>query len=149
MNEKVFVDTDVLVYARDATEPQKQLRALEWMENLWRTRRGTISFQVLQEFYVTVTTKLDPGMEVPLARSDVRNLIAWGPVSIDAAILEGAWSLQDRYSVSWWDSLIVATALRARCRFMISEDLQDGQKLDDLTVVNPFVHAPREILNPV
>jgi predicted nucleic acid-binding protein len=77
MDDKIFVDTNVLVYARDSTEPQKQKQALAWMSYLWKTRTGRLSFQVLQEFYLTVTQKLDPGLEPERARQDVRLLFSW------------------------------------------------------------------------
>ena len=142
MTGAIFVDTNVLVYARDASEPRKQPRAAEWMEHLWQTRLGRISVQVLQEYYATVTGKLRPGLDRQTARARVRRLLAWRPVPIDAAVLEGAWSLQDRYSLSWSDALIVSAARVSRCRFLLSEDLQDGQAFDDLEVLNPFAHRP-------
>jgi predicted nucleic acid-binding protein len=61
MSAKVFVDTNILVYCRDASEPQKQAQTAAWMAALWKQRTGRLSFQVLQEFYVTVTAKLTPG----------------------------------------------------------------------------------------
>jgi predicted nucleic acid-binding protein len=64
----IFVDTNVPAYSRDASEPEKQKKAMVWMDYLWRTRAGRLSFQVLQEFYVTVTAKLDPGLDRESAR---------------------------------------------------------------------------------
>jgi predicted nucleic acid-binding protein len=148
MSERVFVDTNVLVYARDASEPEKQPRAREWLERLWMERSGALSFQVLQEFYVTVTQKLEPGLEASLARSDVRSLLAWRPISADPFLLEDAFALEDRHSISWWDALIVAAARMARCRYLISEDLQDGKEYEGLTIVNPFLRSPAEVLGP-
>jgi predicted nucleic acid-binding protein len=85
MSGRCFVDTNVLVYARDASEVEKQARAQEWLEPLWRRRSGRTSFQVLSEFYVTVTQKLSPGMAPEEARRDVRNLLVWQPQPLDAA----------------------------------------------------------------
>ena len=79
MSENSFVDTNVLVYSRDLSEPEKQPQALAWMNHLWSTRTGRTGFQVLQEFYVTVTQKLVPGLDQETAREDVRSLLAWGP----------------------------------------------------------------------
>ncbi len=142
MTETVFVDTSVLVYARDASEVDKQPKAEEWMRHLWRQRAGRLSSQVLQEFYVTVTDKLDPGLDPSDARNEVRSLLAWRPVSMDQRVLEGAWSIQDRYQLAWWDSLIVAAARAAGCRYLLTEDLQHHQALGDLTVLNPFESSP-------
>lgn len=144
MSESVFVDTNVLVYARDASEPEKQKAAAGWMEFLWRSRAGRASMQVLHEFYVTVTQKLQPGMDREAARKDVRNLLAWNPALPDAALLETAWSLQDRYGLSWWDALIVSAAQALECRYLLTEDLQDGQEFDELKVIHPFLHDPHE-----
>ena len=79
----VFVDTNVLVYARDRSEADKQRRAAEWMANLWETGLGRLSFQVIQEYYVTLTSKLDPPRSTEDAREDVTALGAWNPVGID------------------------------------------------------------------
>ncbi|WP_083908706.1 PIN domain-containing protein [Thioalkalivibrio thiocyanodenitrificans] len=93
---------------------------------------------MLQEYYQVVTRKLTPGMDVESARSDVRDLMSWRPVSADSLVLEVAWTLEARYHLSWWDALIVAAASRAGCRYLLSEDLQHGQTLDQVVVLNPF-----------
>ncbi len=89
MSDLRFVDTNLLVYAADASEPLKQPRALKWMSCRWSCRTGRLSFQVLQEYYVTVTQKLAPGMEREAARSDVRSLLAWRPSSSMARCWKG------------------------------------------------------------
>lgn len=132
----------MLVYARDASEPGKQPRALEWLQSLWRQRTGRVSYQVLQEYYATVTGKLQPGLELPAARADVRALLAWNPVRVDGPILERAWGLQDRYGLSWWDAQIVAAAQSVPCAVLLTEDLQAGQRFGDLQVVDPFATDP-------
>ncbi len=139
MTGTAFVDTNVLVYMRDASEAVKQGRANKWMTNLWESRRGRLSFQVLHEFYVTVTQKLTPGMTRDAARRDVRNLMTWRPLVVDAAVLDRAWTAQDRYRVPFWDALIVAAAQVTRCRYLLSEDFKPGQEMDGLVVVNPFL----------
>lgn len=145
MSGDVFVDSNVLVYARDASEPEKQRRAAAWMEHLWRSRSGRLSFQVLQEFYTTVTDRLQPGLETSVARSDVRDLMAWSPLHVDARVIEGAWGLQDRFGLAWWDAQIVAAAQLVACRWLLTEDLQHGQRFGDLGVVDPFRTAPGEL----
>ena len=133
-----FVDTNVLVYARDDAEPWKRDRAREVMRRLWRTRQGRVSHQVLIEFYNTVTRKLSPGLPRDEAISDVRELLVWEPVAPDSALFERAWQVEDRYRLSWWDSLIAAAALIQDCQILHTEDLQDGMEIDGLRVVNPF-----------
>lgn len=138
-----FVDTNVLVYARDSSEPDKQPLAKTWMEHLWRTETGRTSVQVLNEYYVTVTRKLSPGLDHATACDDIRDLGAWRPALVDQATMATAWDLEDRFSLSWWDSLMVANALELGCDCLLTEDLQDGQEFDRLLVTNPFRHAPR------
>jgi predicted nucleic acid-binding protein len=138
MNAKVFVDTNVLVYGRDASEPEKQARAWEWLATLWERRSGRLSFQVLQEYYVTVTAKLSPGLDQESARREVRALLAWQPLPVDARIMEEAWLLQERHRLSWWDALIAGAAQAAGCRYLLSEDFQEGMDLGGIRVINPF-----------
>ena len=134
----IGIDTNLLVYARDRTEPSKQRQALGWLTELWARRQGLLSFQVLHEFYVTVTRKLEPGMTPDAARSDIRALMAWEPIATSERQLEEAWRIEDRFGVSWWDSLIVAAARLSGARYLLSEDLQDGMDFDQIRVVNPF-----------
>lgn len=137
-----FVDTNVLVYARDDSEGAKRDAAALWVEHLWRTRSGRLSWQVLQEYYVTVTQKLDPGLEAAVARADVRDLTAWRPAAVTPRVVETAWSHQDRHSISFWDALIVAAAEATGCDSLLTEDLTDGAVFGSVKVVNPFVHPP-------
>jgi predicted nucleic acid-binding protein len=134
----VFVDTNVLVYARDASEPEKQPQAAAWIDHLWRTRTARLSFQVLQEYYATTTRKLAPGLTPEQARADVRDLLAWRPVSVGTELLEAAWSVEDRFGLSCWDAPIVAAARIAGCEYLLTEDLQHGAELEGLQVVSPF-----------
>jgi predicted nucleic acid-binding protein len=142
----VFVDTNVLVYARDSSERGKHGRAQEWVRALWETRAGRLSAQVLHEYYVTVTRKLVPGLPVDDARRDVRDLSQWRPLSLDGSMVEEAWAEQDSLRLSFWDALIVAAAKRAGCDRLLSEDLQHGQDLGGIVVVDPFRSEPADVL---
>ncbi len=140
----VFIDSNVLLYAVDEADPKKQAAARNWRAELWKTRRGRVSFQVLSEFYVNAVRKQPAAREE--ARAEVLDLVAWNPVVTDAALLERGWKLQDRYRLSHWDALIVAAAKTASCRYLLTEDLQAGQKLDGIEVVNPFQRGPESVL---
>lgn len=140
-----LVDTNILVYARDASEPVKQAAAGRWLEVLWEGRLGRVSTQVLNEYYVVVTEKLRPGMSREAARADVRSLVAWAPVPTDRAVVEAAWTVQDRFGLSWWDSLIAAAAQVAGCSYILTEDLQAGRSLDGVLVVDPFLTEPGDL----
>ena len=140
-----LLDTNVLVYVRDASDPEKQRRAAEWMAALWEQRNGRLSTQVLQEYYVTLTRKLDPPRAREDARDDVASLSAWGPASPDQETFEIAGRVDDRFSLSWWDALIVAAALGAECSWLLSEDLPDGMEIFGVKVISPFAHGPEDL----
>ncbi|MCY3840794.1 MAG: PIN domain-containing protein [Gammaproteobacteria bacterium] len=138
MTAPVFVDTNVLVYRHDNTDPAKQSRADEWLSTLAQERAARVSYQVLQELFVTLTRKVQPATADEEARQIVRDLASWQPVRMDLAIMERAWVNQQQYLLSWWDALIVAAAQSVGCVALLTEDLQHGQELGEVQVVNPF-----------
>jgi len=142
--ELVFVDTNVLVYARDSSDARRQSTAAAWMEELWRSRTGRVSFQVLQEYYVTVTRKLRPGLPARQAQDDVRALMQWNPVPTNPELMERAWTIEQKHKLSFWDAMIVAAAVSARATTLLTEDLQDGFEAAGVLVLNPFRNAPPE-----
>ena len=143
MTALVFVDTNVLIYAMDEGNPKKQEAAQMWRAELWKTRCGRVSFQVLQEFYSNISRKW-PAARTH-AQAEIRSLLAWKPISMDGDILDRAWRIEERYKISFWDALIVSAAKAASCRYLLTEDLQAEQELDGVVVVNPFRSAPGEI----
>ncbi len=150
MTAPVFVDTNVFVYLHDDSEPDKKPRADQWVTFLVRNRAGRLSFQVLQELYATLTRKLKPGMTTAEAQLIVRDLVLWQPVTIDRAVLDRGWLLQERYALSWGDALIVAAAQSCECRVLLSEDLQHGHDFGSLRVIDPFEspgRSPADILD--
>ena len=142
MSVNFFVDTNILVYARDATETEKQPLAMLRMEYLWKAKSGRLSVQVLQEFYSIVTTKLKPGMEPRRAREDVLSLFAWNPAHINLDIIKDAWSILDKFKISWWDSLIISAAQALNCDYLLTEDLQENQIFGSVQVISPFNNSP-------
>lgn len=138
MSDNVFVDTNVLLYSRDASEPEKQAVACARLDELWEKHSGRLSVQVLNEYFVNVTRKLVPGLPPEEAWDDIESLSAWQPVPLDMPVLTRAFAVQRRYGLSWWDSLIVAAAEVAGCARILSEDLADGASYFGITVENPF-----------
>ncbi|HTS51449.1 MAG TPA: PIN domain-containing protein [Bryobacteraceae bacterium] len=138
--DKYFVDSNLLLYAHDARNKQKQLRAEAWLDWIWQNALANVSWQVLQEFYANAVLK----MRVPphYARKVVTLWSEWHPPEVSLGLLERAWYWTDQAKISFWDSMIVAAAERARCRWLLSEDFQPGRDFGDLTVVNPFEHEP-------
>lgn len=138
MSVNYFVDTNILVYVRDSSEPEKQPLAKQWLEYLWENESGKISTQIMNEYYVTVTQKLKPGLSKNQARADLRALSVWQPLDITSTLIESAWDTQDKYGYSWWDSLVISSALFLDCNYLLSEDMQHQQKIGRLTIINPF-----------
>lgn len=134
----VFVDSNILIYSLDATDLQKQTRARGWLEHLWRTQTGRISFQVLREVYVNLTRNVPNPFPVAQARNLVRLFLAWDPRPEDLPFFEIAWNVETRFQLSWWDSMIVAAAQLTECGYLLTEDLQDGMQLNALRVISPF-----------
>ena len=145
MTAPLFADTNLLVYSRDARDAAKLQRAREWLDFLWDTRRGRLSRQVLHEYYVTVTRKLQPGLSVAEARADVRALFHWLSPIDPGVLMEAAWALQDRCSLSFWDALILGAAQTMGCGFVLTEDLPDGKDLEGVHVINPFEMRPADL----
>jgi len=144
MTAPIFVDTNVLVYAEQANEPLKQPVAAQWMERLWREQLGRLSTQVLSEYYVTVTRKIKPVRSAADAWDDVRGFLRWNPQPIDQELIHRAYEVEQRYKLSWWDSLIVAAAQLQNCSQLLTEDLQHGASYGNVRVRNPFVAAVSE-----
>jgi len=134
----VFVDSNILIYSQDATDSHKQARAKDWLEHLWQTRTGRISYQVLREVYLNLTRKVSNPLPVSRVRALVRLFFPWNPRPEDGEFFEVAWEIETRFQLSWWDSMIVAAANLNECRFLLTEDLQNRMQLNDLTVIDPF-----------
>jgi predicted nucleic acid-binding protein len=135
---RTFVDTNVLLYAHDASETEKQPIARALLEELWADRSGVLSTQVLQEFYVVATRKFDPAMRRSEAREIVALYATWSVVQIDVGLILDATALEERAQLSFWDALIVEAARRAGAMRLVSEDLQDGRLIVGIAIENPF-----------
>ncbi len=136
MTELSFVDTNVFVYARDESDPAKNVIALDLVSTLWRSGYGRISVQVLSEYYAVLVGKY--GVADDLIGADLEALLSWDPLPIDAEVLKQALVVRRHYKLSWWDCLIIAAALRLGCKKIYSEDLSDGGSYLGAVVVNPF-----------
>lgn len=136
--DKVFVDTNVIVYAYDKDAGDKHRVAVNIMTDLWQSGLGTISTQILQEFFVTLTKKIPAPLDISVVRETIRRLSRWDVVLIDVDTIISATELQERYKFSFWDSLIIASAIAGGARTILSEDLADGQIIQSVTIKNPF-----------
>lgn len=132
-----FLDTNVLVYAFDESEPAKRARALALLEN--EALNIVLSAQVLNEFYWTVTRKLSPAVPEEVAQEVVRELALGRVVPIDGSLVEEAIALSRHHRLSLWNAGIVVAAQRSGCRELLTEDLTSGQAFGSVTVRDPFV----------
>ena len=139
MTDKVFVDTNILVYAHDIDAGNKYEQAAALVSDLWESRNGVLSTQVLQEFYVTLTRKVSP----PLSRLEARKLLQkysnWHVVLNDPSIISQASEIEESYSISFWDALIVSAAYSQNVPTILTEDLNHGQIIEGIFIQNPFV----------
>jgi predicted nucleic acid-binding protein len=131
-----FLDTNVLVYTDDESSPEKKRRALELFATLRRGRRGVLSTQVLQEYFVTATRKLGVEVEVARRKTDIFGRLHLVTLGLEDVL--GAIDLLRLHQLSFWDALVVRAALVSGCSRLLSEDFQAGQRFDRLEVVNPF-----------
>jgi len=136
-----FVDTNVLVYAYDVTAGKKREKAKNLLSTLWQSGEGSLSIQVLQEFYVTVTQKLFPPIPIDNAAQILADFAQWRVYAPKPADLVAAIELQRRYQLSFWDAMIVLAARRLHCRKIWSEDLTDGAVYDGIAICNPFAES--------
>ncbi len=140
MNDRFFLDTNVFVYCFDLTAPVKARRALQLVRTAVETRKGIVSYQVVQEFFHVALRRFAQ----PMAISDgeqylstvFRPLLA---IHSSPALYGEALRLSARLRFSWYDSLIVAAAIEGQCSILYSEDLQSGQRIGDLEIKNPFL----------
>lgn len=138
--EVFFVDSNLILYSIDPVDKRKQARAIAWLEALWKSGAGRLSWQVLHEFYWNAVRKmrLDP----PAGRDVVEALSNWRPVDSSLGLIQRAWHWSDSAQLPYWDALIVAAAERSGARYLLSEDFQSDRLFDDIRVVNPFERPP-------
>jgi predicted nucleic acid-binding protein len=136
--EREFVDTNVLVYAHDASAGAKHLRAKQLLTELWAGGNGCLSVQVLQEFYVNITRKVNQPLDVESARLRVEDLSYWLVHSPTAADVVEAIQLHQRAHLSFWDAMVLTSAQKLGCNVLWSEDLNEDQVMAGVRIRNPF-----------
>ena len=138
MSDKVFFDTNVLVYAYDQRDPGKQSQAQALLLNATQANRAVVSAQVLGEFFVVVTRKIAQPMTAVEAAEVIAEFGTIEVMPLDFSLVQRAIVTQQEYGISYWDSLIIAAAERAGCVTVFSEDLNSGQSYHGVEVQNPF-----------
>jgi len=146
MKDRIFLDTNIIVYAHDRSSGDKHAVAREIMDYLWESRRGVISVQVLQEFYVCITNKILKPLSLKNAKLILEYLSTWDIVAYDKHLTLKSIDIQERYRFSFWDSLIIQAAIQGQTRILFSEDLPDGQAVMDMKILNPFTRDWKDYL---
>lgn len=135
----MLIDTNVLVYAYDRSEPEKQRRALEVLDELVRTGGGCLSAQTLSEFFVTVTGKIATPLTVEQAERRIEHYARiWPIVPVTARVVAEAIRGVREYQFSFWDAQIWAGARLHRIPTVLSKDFNPGTTIDGVRFVDPF-----------
>jgi len=138
MSARRFVDSNVVVYAYDRSAPGKQAVAQDLLKQGVLDAGIVISVQVLGEFFNAVTRRIEKPMTADEAREAVDRIKVIPVTDLDLQLVERAIDTHQQYHISYWDSMIVASAEKAGCTEILSEDLNEGQSYHGITVVNPF-----------
>lgn len=143
MSDRYFVDTNILMYAHDSAAGEKHERAKALVEELWETRAGVVSTQVLQELAVNLRKKTKKPLDARATREVVSDYLAWQVVVNGGDSIIEALDLEARYKISFWDALVVQAAQASGALVLYSEDLSAGQRYGSVRVVNPFFDSAK------
>lgn len=141
MSGRCFVDTNILLYAYDFEAGVKHKIAADVLRQLWRNDSGALSTQVLQEFYVNVTAKISKPISPAQARTIISRYRVWPLEENNADSILRASEIQEHFRLSFWDALIIAAAIKAGAKTLLSEDLNAGQVIEGVKIVNPLLSA--------
>jgi predicted nucleic acid-binding protein len=134
---RTFLDTNILVYSDDPRDPAKRATAINLVQDHLRSQTGTVSLQVLQEYFVSATGKLKLSSELARQRVEVFAKFHVGEPNISDIL--AAIDIHRLHGLSFWDALVLRMAKQTGCRILLTEDLQHGQQLDGVKIVNPFL----------
>jgi predicted nucleic acid-binding protein len=141
-----FADTNLIVYVMDPREKSRREYLRDFLAEIIKHHTLVLSPQSLNECYRVVTEKRDL-----MPRRDAQRLVrAWlkhSTAPCDFAATERAWQIQDRFRYGWWDSMLLASASLADCKFFLSEDMQHEQSIGDMTIISPFKVDPAAFLS--
>jgi predicted nucleic acid-binding protein len=139
--DKYFLDTNILVYAHDSADSEKQKICQKLIFEGIAQESAALSTQVLGEFIVTVTRKISPPLPFDKVNEELEALSILPIQGIDLYLVRNAFEIQQDTMISYWDALIVAAARSANCSTLYSEDLNSGQVIAGVEIVNPFEHV--------
>jgi predicted nucleic acid-binding protein len=138
VKNKVFIDTNVLIYAYDLSAGDKHAIAKEVVLDIWNERRGVLSTQVLQEFTVAVTSKIARPIDFETVKIIISDFLLWDVVVNNGHSILEAVEIQSKHRLSFWDALIVQAARKGGAGVLLTEDLSDGRVIEGVRIKNPF-----------
>ena len=140
MSGKIFLDTNILVYAHDLDAGMKHTIAVNIVKDMWESRTGILSIQVLQEFYMTVTRKIRNPLSLFEAREIIRTYACWDiRENISDSVIRAS-EIEEKHHLSFWDALIVVAAVESEAEKILTEDLNSGQIIEGIMIEDPFRH---------
>ena len=138
-DSRVFLDTNILIYAYDISAHEKHEKARDILLGLWDSGLGILSTQVLQEFFVMATRKIPSPLDIKAAREIVDDLLRWDIVVNDGDIILKAIDLHECHKFAFWDAMIIEAATRGGAKVLLSEDLSHGRIINGIKIKNPFL----------
>jgi predicted nucleic acid-binding protein len=140
MSDRFFLDTNIFVYSFDKNAPKKAAHSRELIRQAIETRRGIVSYQVVQEFFNLALRRFAE----PMSGADAEQYLAttFRPllaIHSSHGLYGQALQLSARHKLAWYDSLILASAVEGQCNVLYSEDFQDRQRFGELRIENPFL----------
>jgi predicted nucleic acid-binding protein len=140
-----FIDSNTFLYSFDEFELEKRAAAQHWLNELADSNLGVTNLQVLNEVANVSIRKVSRfGKDDPFLRIDAFSIFGASPVSFETTL--SARRIYADFRYAWWDCLLLASALELGCTHFLSEDLQDGQRIGTLTIIDPFAHSPQQVL---
>jgi predicted nucleic acid-binding protein len=138
MTDRIFIDTNIIVYTLDSENILKQTKAKVILDQFYSNQNYIISTQVVQEFCNVALRKLEPQVPEKMLSEFIATFPSGQIELINLNTIDKALSVKTQYKYSFWDSLIIASAIHAGCNLLYTEDLKDHQSIDNLMIVNPF-----------
>ena len=139
MSDRIFVDTNILVYAFDKADQYKYDVASNLVLQCYQDKNAVVSTQVLKEFFVTVTLKVSDKMSAEDAEQAVRDFALWTVVETSVSVVLSGINIHRNHSLSFWDAMILAAAKVADCTTLLTEDMGHGTRIEDILILNPFL----------
>jgi predicted nucleic acid-binding protein len=143
MSDRIFIDSNVFLYAADEGIALKSARSGDWLRYLLQTGLGVANLQVLNEVTNVLIKRGGMRPEAVFSIVDGYALFGFGAINVETVAAARIIHFENGYS--WWDCLLLASAIELQCRFFLSEDMQDGHRIRGLTIINPFLHSPPQI----